>query len=116
MSLVGALVGAPFGVAPVGILCGLIVGHLVGRHPVDLGFAIASTLHSSGGVLLELRRMGAHALIVGGRDRTKRQFQFTIEVPMKDETDSGTSDDDLYDAFTERLFAFERESMLSLHA
>lgn len=111
----GAIIGAPFGLVPVGLLCGFIAGPLIGRRPLDLGFAIANRLNSVGGSLLELRRVGAHALIVSGLDRAQRQFHFTIEVPMQ-ETAPVARDDELYDAFVERLSAFERQSMLSLHA
>ena len=113
----GAILGAPFGVAPVGLLCGFIVSPLIGRRPLDLGFAIAHKLNSVGGSLLELRRVGAHALIVSGLDRAQRQFHFTIEieVPVQEGTPV-ERDDELYDAFVERFSAFERQSMLSLHA
>jgi hypothetical protein len=113
----GAIVGAPFGMAPIGLLCGFIAGPLIGRRPLDLGFAIANKLNSAGGSLLELRRLGAHALIVSGLDRAQKQFYFTIEieVPMQ-ETAPVERDDELYDAFVERFSDFERQSILSLHA
>ncbi|HEX2573496.1 MAG TPA: hypothetical protein VH877_28360 [Polyangia bacterium] len=110
----GAILGAPFGVAPVGLLCGFIASPLIGRRPLDLGFAIANKLNSAGGSLLELRRVGAHALIVSGLDRAQQQFYFTIEVSMQEAPEA--RDDELYDAFVERFSAFERQSELSLHA
>lgn len=114
LPVLGALLGAPFGVAPAGLLCGFIAGPLIGRRPLDLGFAIAHKLNSAGGSLFELRRLGAHALIVSGLDRAQQQFHFTIEVSMQGSP--GERDDELYDAFVERFSAFEQQSMLSLHA
>lgn len=117
LPLLGAVLGAPFGVAPVGLLCGFIAGPLLSRRPLDLGFAIAHSLNSVGGSLLELRRVGAHALIVSGLDRAQRPFHFTIQIDVPvQEVAPEARDDELYDAFVERFTAFERQSMLSLHA